>query len=380
MVRRDMLDHGHPADFSDTEAELLYLMVREMKPNVVVEISPSHGYSTSYILAALTDNGHGKLFSHEMQRQAQGRPMADVIVGNLSRRVDPTRLEIVIGDARQARIPPCELLFLDSCHEAYFAAWYFSCLVSQPRQVFVHDILTYDNGHRALAPKALTLGIREQYYVLQALALNHKRCFSVADFARARDRRLTQALPARNPGSDDRSVVFEGHRQSESAAGMHATQARLHAIRQQIVSGDREGALSAINAVLQGDHQLFSKLQALGLLTQLGYRRPTAPDAFPDVQLDSRRLNVSELVAAMEWSVASADWECLRRLLRDGRLRAIDAATDRYITGKYRRYFPAKLLRMPRLFERAGQISRMARVAGLRRRIAGVATGRSGVE
>ena len=361
MVRRRMIERGHSADFSDTEAELLYLLVREVKPNVVVEISPCHGYSTGYILSALTDNGHGKLFSYEIQAEVQGQPIADLIAANLSSKVDPTRLEVVVGDARDAKIPDCELLFLDSCHEAYFAAWFFSGLVSKPRLVFVHDVLIHDEAHRALVPKAAFLGVRDQYYVLQALAENHQRCFSVAAFARARDRRPTGALPARNPGSQDRSVVFAGHRQGKSATRMHATQARLHSLRQQIVSGDREGALAGIGAILHSDDHLFSKLQALGLLTQLGYRRPSAPDVFPEVDLDSSRLSVAELVAAMEWSAASADWARLRDLVGGGSRRDIASGTDGFLTDNYRRYMPAGLLYMPRTVLRSGWISKIAR-------------------
>ena len=119
--------------------------------------------------------------------------------------------------------------------------------------------------------------------------------------------------------------------------------------------------MAGIGAILHSDHHLFSKLQALGLLTQLGYRRPSAPDVFPEVDLDSSRLSVAELVAAMEWSAASADWTRLRDLVGGGGRREIASGTDRFLTGNYRRYMPAGLLHMPRTVLRSGWISKIAR-------------------
>ena len=43
--------------FDDVEAEITYLLIREFRPKNVVEISPCGGWSTSWILTALKDNG-----------------------------------------------------------------------------------------------------------------------------------------------------------------------------------------------------------------------------------------------------------------------------------------------------------------------------------
>jgi hypothetical protein len=43
--------------------ELLYCIVRETRPSVVVETGVSAGISSAYILQAMEDNGHGHLFS-----------------------------------------------------------------------------------------------------------------------------------------------------------------------------------------------------------------------------------------------------------------------------------------------------------------------------
>src|SRR5262245_52318279 len=48
---------------SDHEGELLYMLVRELRPRTVFEISPWRGWSTNHLLAAVTKNGYGHLHS-----------------------------------------------------------------------------------------------------------------------------------------------------------------------------------------------------------------------------------------------------------------------------------------------------------------------------
>lgn len=49
----------------DIESEITYLLLREYKPEHVVEISPSAGWSTSWILRALQYNQLGHLYSFD---------------------------------------------------------------------------------------------------------------------------------------------------------------------------------------------------------------------------------------------------------------------------------------------------------------------------
>lgn len=60
------LDFGGIRDglaLDDGEGELLYAMVRAIKPEVCLEIGTHNGYSTNYILNALKDNGKGHLWT-----------------------------------------------------------------------------------------------------------------------------------------------------------------------------------------------------------------------------------------------------------------------------------------------------------------------------
>ncbi len=139
---------GYETTFGDVEGELTYMLIRETQPEIVFEISPGAGWSTNYILAALTANGKGILHSFEILPAIQGEPTEQVIRANQCAQWDQRRLIIHIGDARQT-VPHVDgtinFLLLDSCHEDWFAKWYIETVF--PRVdgiVIIHDIAFAD--------------------------------------------------------------------------------------------------------------------------------------------------------------------------------------------------------------------------------------------
>lgn len=52
--------------FCDEEAEMVYMLLREMRPKSVFEMAPNRGYSTSWMLAALEMNKYGNLTSFDL--------------------------------------------------------------------------------------------------------------------------------------------------------------------------------------------------------------------------------------------------------------------------------------------------------------------------
>lgn len=120
----------------DIEAEVTYLLIRDRVPESVVEISPFRGWSTSWILHALRDNGTGSLASFDLIEDA--------------RRFVPDELAncwtLIVGDARDrmADIPDSiDYLFLDSDHRRAFAEWYLAELIPRltpDAMVSVHDV------------------------------------------------------------------------------------------------------------------------------------------------------------------------------------------------------------------------------------------------
>ena len=126
----------------DLELELLYFSVREAKPEVVWEVSPAHGYSTTVILTALQNNNKGRLYSFDLM--------------DSSKHNVPTKLqdrwELVIGDAFDVLLgsggellyPTPDYVLLDSVHSIEFGQFCVSKLLPalsrRHTYVALHDV------------------------------------------------------------------------------------------------------------------------------------------------------------------------------------------------------------------------------------------------
>lgn len=151
---------GLPAEYhrllkpqlDDIEAETTYLLVREFRPRTVVEIAPDGGWSTTWLLAALRDNGSGRLFSYDMFDHSTRTVPQELAKG---------RWTFAQGDVRSrlAQLPPrIDYLFLDCEHSAQFARWYIRELF--PRlvpgtPVSIHDIFPASPGESRVVRKWL---------------------------------------------------------------------------------------------------------------------------------------------------------------------------------------------------------------------------------
>jgi predicted O-methyltransferase YrrM len=136
-LRRHML---FPA-LDDLEAEITYLLIRERRPRVIVEMSPNAGWSTTWILSALRDNGDGgHLWSYDLHPTSTKFVPRDLAKG---------RWHFVEGDAHRTipKAPDFDYLFVDSDHSREFARWYTAALFPRVKPgtiVSVHDVF-----HRA---------------------------------------------------------------------------------------------------------------------------------------------------------------------------------------------------------------------------------------
>lgn len=121
----------------DLEAETTYLLLREFRPQTVVEIAPDGGWSTSWQLAALRDNGCGRLYSYDL---------FDHCTRTVPRELADGRWTFSQGDiTRQLQqLPPrIDYLFMDCDHSAQFARWYLRELfprLSPGTPISIHDI------------------------------------------------------------------------------------------------------------------------------------------------------------------------------------------------------------------------------------------------
>jgi predicted O-methyltransferase YrrM len=128
---------GMRPKLDDIEAELTYLLVRETRPGRIVEIGTFHGWSTSWLLRALADNGTGHLHSYDL---------VDHVLTTIPSDLSGDRWTFHRGDVRAADTldpPAIDYLFLDAAHTARFARWYVGALLAKlpPRTpVCVHDV------------------------------------------------------------------------------------------------------------------------------------------------------------------------------------------------------------------------------------------------
>ncbi|MGP3998627.1 class I SAM-dependent methyltransferase [Streptomyces sp. 8N706] len=137
------------AQLDDLEAEITYLLLRELRPEVVVEIGTFYGWSTMWILSALRDNGTGHLHSFDI---------VDNVVRNVPEELSAQRWTFTKGNVREhlGRIPgKTDYLFIDADHGARFAHWYIDHVfpaVPAGTPTSVHDVF---HGRR---PKPLSEG------------------------------------------------------------------------------------------------------------------------------------------------------------------------------------------------------------------------------
>jgi len=187
-------------------------------------------------------------------------------------------------------------------------------------------------------PKATYLGVKEQYYALQALHVNQQSIFSVADFAFHMDQTLRSSIPIRyEEDYTDRSAVFVGHEQNTSAMRMHHAMQDIHEARLQSIIGDGAAALECYSKYSHNNYPLFVRLQASLILPDMGYRYPTFPDIFKDITIDYADLTISELVAALELALRSVNANQFHKLLiSSARQSKIDKQIYKYIIHGYR--------------------------------------------
>jgi predicted O-methyltransferase YrrM len=121
----------------DLEAEITYLLLRHVRPAHVMELGAFHGWSTTWILRALRDNGTGHLHSFDRVDHVRRSVPAELAQG---------RWTFHHGDVRErlADVPrDAGYLFVDAAHTASFARWYLAelfPLVPAGIPVSVHDV------------------------------------------------------------------------------------------------------------------------------------------------------------------------------------------------------------------------------------------------
>lgn len=176
--------------FGDVDCELLYLTVRELRPEVLVEVSPSGGWSTSWLLNALRDNGGGTLYSCDL---------IDDSSRNLPRELTEGRWRFLQGDVfRTAEQLPerIEYLFVDSLHTADFARWYVQRLFPRldPHAVVAVDDMFHQQGGMFVSVVGAKGGETEPDVVLRWLRERKQEFYTVAEPIGEEDARAVRSV------------------------------------------------------------------------------------------------------------------------------------------------------------------------------------------
>ncbi len=163
--------------FGDLDCELLYLLARELQPETLVEVSPSGGWSTSWILNAVRDNGHGKLYSFDL---------IDDSARNLPKELTDGRWEFVQGDVFQtvSRAPSkVDFMLVDALHTGEFARWYVRELFPRlaPGALVAVDDMFHQQGGMWVSVLGAKGGDTEPDVVMAWLREHQQPYFTVAE-------------------------------------------------------------------------------------------------------------------------------------------------------------------------------------------------------
>lgn len=132
--------------FCDYEAEMLYLLVRDTKPQKVFEMAPNRGYSSHWILKALTMNDEtSKLHSFDIHDNS-----VKYMTERFHRRWTFTKGDYAaLLRTGELQLAGFDFLFIDALHEEEFSRGYCRDILDAHREravVAIHDIVANKLG------------------------------------------------------------------------------------------------------------------------------------------------------------------------------------------------------------------------------------------
>ena len=123
--------------------QMLYCLIRYLKPRRILEISTASGYATMFMALALKQNKWGKVDTFELNAKA-----AKAAVKLFKQYDVDAFVESYVGDARRISVAtPSDynVYFLDSLHTEDFARWFMDTHIMRSDRIdalfHMHDIL-----------------------------------------------------------------------------------------------------------------------------------------------------------------------------------------------------------------------------------------------
>jgi predicted O-methyltransferase YrrM len=144
----------HTSSTSQFDREALFLTMRAMKPEVIVETGVRDGASTAHILEAIRLNGKGKLYSIDLPNENHPVEKAFLVPGELR-----LNWELIIGDSLNElpellkRLTNIDLFFHDSRHTYDHMTFEYSQALKYLKPsgaITSHDVITAPFDKNAL--------------------------------------------------------------------------------------------------------------------------------------------------------------------------------------------------------------------------------------
>lgn len=152
---------GQRPMFCDIEGELLYLFMREMRPEIVAEAGAGCGWASSWMLQGLVDNGYGKLTTCDT-RVLGASELPKPLAGHM---------DFIQGSALEVDFPtPIDFLLSDASHNAPYVYDFRDRVFPMVRsggRICVHDVF-----------KAAQPGHAEAISVFQYLDEKGIKCYT----------------------------------------------------------------------------------------------------------------------------------------------------------------------------------------------------------
>lgn len=132
------------------EAQLLYGLVRALRPDFVLEVGTSHGYSTLHFAAGCRDNQWGKVHTVEIHQGRYEDATRNIEQAGLSDWVE--QHHSLLDDF--PLVEAFQLVFLDAGHTASEVKGYLNKIneyTNEDTLILIHDALWEDHVRAALS-------------------------------------------------------------------------------------------------------------------------------------------------------------------------------------------------------------------------------------